>query len=304
MLFVHTGALGDFLNAWPTLLALAERLRGQPCALAHLLAPAHAPLAGILDVPPASPSIRAAWPGAFSSRLPQALQGVRVIWPVLDNLPEVCPELDAVFLRAAPLTANAPAPPRERWLEGLRTAFEVPDNALESAVNAWRRLFPRARDASEKVALLFPGSGGKAKNWPLERFLAVAEELRGWGLAPRFVLGPVEAEQGLRVAGWPVEQPFGRPEGVLELARLLAGADLFVGNDSGPAHMAGMAGTPGVALFGPSDERVWAPLGLRLVCAPGVLGQASERRMTDIGVDEVLAALRAESANEREPGGA
>ncbi|MEO7146083.1 MAG: glycosyltransferase family 9 protein, partial [Bryobacteraceae bacterium] len=41
--------------------------------------------------------------------------------------------------------------------------------------------------------------------------------------------------------------------------QLLAGASLFVGNDSGPAHMAAAFGVPVAALFGSSDAVTWAP---------------------------------------------
>jgi heptosyltransferase-3 len=44
-----------------------------------------------------------------------------------------------------------------------------------------------------------------------------------------------------------------------ELAALVARARLFFGMDSAPMHMAAAMGTPVVALFGPSDERVWGP---------------------------------------------
>jgi heptosyltransferase-3 len=44
-----------------------------------------------------------------------------------------------------------------------------------------------------------------------------------------------------------------------ELAALAARARLFVGVDSAPMHIAAAMGTPVVALFGPSDERVWGP---------------------------------------------
>jgi heptosyltransferase III len=40
---------------------------------------------------------------------------------------------------------------------------------------------------------------------------------------------------------------------------VLSRAALFVGNDSGPAHMAAAFGIPSVVLFGPSDPVVWAP---------------------------------------------
>jgi len=39
----------------------------------------------------------------------------------------------------------------------------------------------------------------------------------------------------------------------------LAGASLFVGNDSGPAHMAAALGVPSVVIFGASDPAIWGP---------------------------------------------
>jgi ADP-heptose:LPS heptosyltransferase len=44
-----------------------------------------------------------------------------------------------------------------------------------------------------------------------------------------------------------------------EVMTLLSGAALFVGNDSGPAHMAAAFGLPSVVLFGPSDPEIWGP---------------------------------------------
>ena len=44
-----------------------------------------------------------------------------------------------------------------------------------------------------------------------------------------------------------------------QIKTLLAGAALFIGNDSGPAHMAAAFGLPVVALFGSSDREIWRP---------------------------------------------
>ncbi|HSE95533.1 MAG TPA: glycosyltransferase family 9 protein, partial [Methylomirabilota bacterium] len=46
-----------------------------------------------------------------------------------------------------------------------------------------------------------------------------------------------------------------------QLAALLAAARGYVGNDSGPTHLAAAVGCPTLALFGPSDPGVWAPHG-------------------------------------------
>ncbi len=48
---------------------------------------------------------------------------------------------------------------------------------------------------------------------------------------------------------------------LLELAALMKRAALFIGNDAGPMHVAAAVGCPVVALFGPSDPKVWGPRG-------------------------------------------
>ncbi len=55
-----------------------------------------------------------------------------------------------------------------------------------------------------------------------------------------------------------------RCESLDELIRVLARTALFLGNDSGPAHLAGALGLPTVAVFGPSDPRIWKPLGSKV----------------------------------------
>lgn len=51
------------------------------------------------------------------------------------------------------------------------------------------------------------------------------------------------------------------PKTYVELAELLTRARTYIGNDSGPTHLAGIMGMATVALFGPTDPRVWKPLG-------------------------------------------
>ena len=116
-------------------------------------------------------------------------------------------------------------------------------------------------DPHRPYVVLHPGSGGASKCWPVERFMALAGRLD----APVvFAVGPVERER------WG-EAVFARLAAVAvvvapaldELAGLLAGARAFVGNDSGPAHLAAAVGTPAVTLFGPTDPRHFAPRAAR-----------------------------------------
>jgi len=66
-----------------------------------------------------------------------------------------------------------------------------------------------------------------------------------------------------------------------DLLGALASAALFLGNDSGTSHLAGILGIPTVVLFGPSDARRWRPLGPRVrvigLASPPLAGRPGER---------------------------
>jgi ADP-heptose:LPS heptosyltransferase len=51
------------------------------------------------------------------------------------------------------------------------------------------------------------------------------------------------------------------PGTCLDLLNELSSAGVFVGNDSGPGHLAGILGIPTVVVFGPSNPTQWKPLG-------------------------------------------
>jgi hypothetical protein len=104
-----------------------------------------------------------------------------------------------------------------------------------------------------------PGSGSPAKNWPPSRFLVIVERLsadRPWLL----VEGPADegAAESMRSHPRAVRAP-GLPSRVL--GAVMARAGLYLGNDSGVSHLAAAFGAPTLALFGPTDPAVWAPVG-------------------------------------------
>jgi len=98
-------------------------------------------------------------------------------------------------------------------------------------------------------AAIHPFSGSRKKNWPVESFQAVAETLTKV-MEVKWCAGPEEELD----RAWRFERTGG-------LIEFLAGARVYLGNDSGPTHLAAAVGTPVVAVFGPSDARVWAPRG-------------------------------------------
>lgn len=111
---------------------------------------------------------------------------------------------------------------------------------------------PRIECAAERgdYAVIHPFSGSARKNWPLERFRAVAEKLERV-MEVKWCAG----EEDPPLAGAV------RIGDLYELACWLAGARLYIGNDSGITHLAAAVGTPVLALFGPTDPEVWAPRG-------------------------------------------
>jgi len=100
--------------------------------------------------------------------------------------------------------------------------------------------------------VIHPFSGSPKKNWPLDRYRDLARRLSA-RMPVEWCAGPEEPLEGAR-----------RFDSLYELACWLAGAGLYVGNDSGITHLAAAVGTPVVALFGPSDPGVWAPRGERV----------------------------------------
>jgi ADP-heptose:LPS heptosyltransferase len=119
-----------------------------------------------------------------------------------------------------------------------------------------------------------PGSREARKNWPLDRYTALAAALAAKAYAPVFLTGPQEREwlatlraavpQALFPEAEPVDPALGmaRLEFAIALGRRL---DATVANDSGIGHLMAAIGTPLVSLFGPSDAERWAPFGERCI---------------------------------------
>jgi hypothetical protein len=105
--------------------------------------------------------------------------------------------------------------------------------------------------ARENFAVIHPFSGSARKNWPIERFRALARGLER--VMPVYWCAGSDDP--------PLEGTVVRIEDLYSLARWLARARLYVGNDSGITHLAAAAGAPVLALFGPSDPEIWAPRG-------------------------------------------
>jgi heptosyltransferase III len=118
---------------------------------------------------------------------------------------------------------------------------------------------PRARlfadsPPSGRYAVLHPIASQPDKTWPAERFRALAEHIKlEFDLEPIFIGAAEDDLSAFRrfrsVAGAPLPM----------VKSLLQRAMFFVGNDSGPAHMAAAFAVPVVAIFGSSNPAIWGP---------------------------------------------
>jgi heptosyltransferase III len=105
---------------------------------------------------------------------------------------------------------------------------------------------------SGRYAVLHPYASSPEKQWPAERFCELARYLRLWNIRPIFLAAPHDDTAPFRA-----HDIF---QGSLTEAKaVLSEASLFVGNDSGPAHVAAAFGIPTLVLFSTSNPAIWGP---------------------------------------------
>jgi ADP-heptose:LPS heptosyltransferase len=120
--------------------------------------------------------------------------------------------------------------------------------------------------ATDEAALLVPGSGAfsRARRWSPERFAAVGRALQERHRLTPLVLSGLEPDEprlAERVAAeiGPAAKLLPPAPSAQALGALLRRCRLVVANDGGVVHVATAAGTPVVAIFGPSNDRAWGP---------------------------------------------
>lgn len=183
-------------------------------------------------------------------------------------------------------TTRRALPPRgarhrvERNL-GLLSRFlgrEIPwrDPGLTAVPEAATSAEARLREAGLEpggFVLFHPGTSafGAFKRWPPERYHDLALALLGEGRSVAVSASPSEAYLAAAVQGGD-ERIVLLPAGnLLELGEILRRASLLVAADTGPLHLAALAGTPVVGLFGPKDPEIYGPYGRRHDGTPGLL---------------------------------
>lgn len=127
------------------------------------------------------------------------------------------------------------------------------------AAGSISRLLAEAGLEDRNIALIHPAAAFATKQWATENFARVVESLADRGFAPVAIAARHEGKlleelvdaASVRVVTFDLSLP--------EVAALAARSQLFVGNDSGIAHIAAAVGTPSVVIFGSSNVTHWRP---------------------------------------------
>ena len=253
ILVFRGGALGDFLVTLPALALLRSRW---PDARIELVGnPTAAPLgveAKVLDVVHSQHEAR--W-GALcdAAPLPPSLATALAAFDLVVNYwPDPDGELGRkfpvrpgqIFLSRSAIPAVGPA--AAHYCAALRPLDLLPGSLLFQL---------RVPTPEPRLVAIHPGSGSPRKNWPADRWLALAHWLED-ELRARVLVITGEAEPADLLAN--VRRHL-RNRPLSEVADHLARCRFFLGHDSGVSHLAAAAGIPGLVLFGPTDPAIWAP---------------------------------------------
>ena len=295
ILVVRGGAIGDFILTLPVLAALRTNFPGNHLEILgypHITSLAVA--SGLVD---AAKGIDSRPLAGFFARggdldfdLSSYFAGFHVILSYLFDP-------DTIF------RTNLTRVSRAQFIQGPHRPDEAASaHAAEQLLQPLQQLAVFDADATPRLPhpgslatgacclAVHPGSGSDRKNWPetswrdLLGVLAHQTDLR-------FLLVGGEAEGG-RLERLAAQLPEGRVDVLRsrplpELALRLVACRGFIGHDSGITHLAAAVGLPGLALWGPSNLRVWRPYSQRMTVLE------SGAQLSTLSVDRVHSAVLA-----------
>lgn len=305
VLIFHGGALGDFVLSFPVALALARlyptsRVRYISAASKGRLASrvlgvewvdAESGFSGLYadgaTVPEAVEKLVAG-----SHRIVTYMAGPDDAWTA--RVRQLAPQAAIMHLRTSP-PADRPAEHALHWVLTQCQAEKAVGGAVEQISALLTKQGLMRRPFSGRGVLIHPGAGSPTKCWPIENFRELAVRLKDEGEEVRWVLGEVERERVSSAERRALES-LGDvivPGDYVGLLEELLGASAFIGNDSGPGHLAGISGVPTLSIFGSTDSRVWSPVGPSVTC---IQGAGDVKSISVEQVHDALKTLRTHTA--------
>ena len=184
------------------------------------------------------------------------------------------------------------------YLGGAELKLAAPQLPLDPLAEAWAES-EIARLGIASFAILNPGAGWGAKQWPPERFGQVAQALAAHNIKTLVNAAAGEERMARAVVEASGGHAFDLRCTIGQLIALTRRARIFVGGDTGPLHLAAALDVPVVALFGPTDPARTGPFGTRAIALRHPESETTfshhsqaEAGLLKIGVDEVVAAAR------------
>jgi len=241
-LAIRPGGIGDFILSLPALESLAATgdlevwttARNVPLvrfAPARAISSTGLDSLGIVDPPP------------------RLLDDLRRFDSIVSWYGANRPEFrDLVQRLSLPFTFFPALPPADSEIHAADFYLDQVRSIVTCASDGIPRI--RCPAPRENFAVIHPFSGSAKKNWPLEKFRALARQL--------------ERVMPVHWCSGEDDPPLANAVRIADLYALacwLARARLYIGNDSGITHLAAAAGTPVLAIFGPTNPEVWAPRG-------------------------------------------
>jgi heptosyltransferase-1 len=178
--------------------------------------------------------------------------------------------------------------------------FSAADVALpvDEAAGGWRdELLARVVPGRGRFVVIAPSAGWGAKQWPAERYGAVAAELGRAGYTTLVNAASVDDALANAVASASSGAATVVACRIGELISMLQRASVVIAGDTGPLHLAAALGRPVVGLYGPTDPARTGPYGTRSRVLRHGASRTDHSRHTDterglmeITVDEVVAA--------------
>ena len=148
----------------------------------------------------------------------------------------------------------------------------------------------RLRDTGQRTAVLLHATARPEKEWPEASWISLARSFAKRGLTPLLPWGnDNECARARRVAAQVPKARVPERAPLDQVARLIAGAELVVGVDTGLLHLAAALGVPLVAIFSGSKPQLTAPVGSGPMRVLGTFGKAPD--LAD--VEEAMSALLA-----------
>lgn len=262
-LVIRGGALGDFLLTLPVLHALREKSRHLEI-LAYPQFGALAREAGLVD---GARSIEYGPLAGFFARGAVQDPDLRNYFGSFDAGLSYLYDPDQIFaenLRASGLKRFVTGPHKPGAKGHAIDQLAAP--LAELGVPMMERAVGIRRPAAESrpsILAIHPGSGSKAKNWPVAKWEALAAELLAIDPSIRLAIVGGEADgdelESLQKLRSHERVDFWQNLPLTELAEKLGSARGYIGHDTGVSHLAAVLGVPSLLLFGPGDPMVWAP---------------------------------------------